>query len=213
MEVEPGGRVDDSTERELKFSVPGEFELPDLMGFVSGIVAEPSDVVELDAVYHDSADFRLARRGVTLRRRSGEGSPRWTLKLPKHLVADPSPGLLARREIELIDPAVEPPTELVERVRGLLDGGVLSPVVRLVSRRHRIRLVVGGNIIGEIDDDDVTVVIDGEVTTRFREVEIEFTATASDDLIGRLAAAMLDAGAGPADPTPKLVRALGSRLA
>ena len=36
----------------------------------------------LRAVYYDSPDLRLARDGITLRHRSGDGPARWTLKLP-----------------------------------------------------------------------------------------------------------------------------------
>ena len=46
---------------------------------------------------------------------------------------------------------------------------------------------------------------------RFREVELEVTEHAPDDLLPALVARLEAAGAGQPDPTPKLVRALGPR--
>ena len=58
-------------EVERKFDVDDGFALPDLAG-VDGVAASDPPVEHtLEAVYHDTADLRLARARVTLRRRTG----------------------------------------------------------------------------------------------------------------------------------------------
>src|SRR5690348_12726600 len=71
-------------EVEAKFRVHPAFEIPPLAGRATG-VAEVGDAVaqELRAVYWDTSDLRLAREGITLRHRAGEGAnDGWHLKLP-----------------------------------------------------------------------------------------------------------------------------------
>ncbi|MFB8242316.1 CYTH domain-containing protein [Kitasatospora purpeofusca] len=57
--------------------------LEELPGVAATRNAEPQD---LDALYYDTPDLRLLRRGITLRRRSGGGDAGWHVKLP--LAAD-----------------------------------------------------------------------------------------------------------------------------
>ena len=56
-------------EIERKFDVDGAFTLPDLTGVDGVAAADPPVEHALEAVYHDTADLRLARARVTLRRR------------------------------------------------------------------------------------------------------------------------------------------------
>src|SRR5688572_17629859 len=70
-------------EQELKLSVDGTFAptFPVGHGDVAGVEELPP--LDLRAAYYDTPDLRLARSGVTLRRRTGEGEgPVWTVKLP-----------------------------------------------------------------------------------------------------------------------------------
>ncbi|MFC7718909.1 CYTH domain-containing protein [Nonomuraea recticatena] len=55
-------------EIEDKFDVPGDYEVPDLSKL--GQITGPKSY-QLVALYYDTADLRLAARGVTLRRRRG----------------------------------------------------------------------------------------------------------------------------------------------
>src|SRR5579859_824714 len=83
-------------ERELKLSVWPGFALPDLVGAIDGGSVSPGAENHLDAVYYDTEDLRLLRRGVTLRFRRGEEPDNaWTAKLPG---STPALGM-ARREI------------------------------------------------------------------------------------------------------------------
>ena len=60
-------------EQELKLSIEGAFapKFPPGRSDVAGVDELPS--LDLRATYHDTPDLRLARNGVTLRYRSGEG--------------------------------------------------------------------------------------------------------------------------------------------
>jgi inorganic triphosphatase YgiF len=96
-----------SVEREAKLVAPADFKLPTLDGLVNGIVAAPVVRRQLDATYYDSAGFLLARSGVTLRHRTGEAGPAWTLKLPGSQAAS----ALVRRELVFECPASTVPAQ------------------------------------------------------------------------------------------------------
>ena len=71
-------------ELELKLSVEDPFVTPALRPDgvdVAGMEELPA--LDLRATYYDTADLRLARNGVSLRYRTGEGElSGWSLKLP-----------------------------------------------------------------------------------------------------------------------------------
>jgi inorganic triphosphatase YgiF len=216
MAVPPTSTPSSGVERECKLAAGGGFALPADVFRDEGLDLEPEVDVELDAVYHDTADLRLARDGVTLRHRSGDGVPRWTLKLPAR---GAGPGTLHRRELDVEDPAGDPagppPRPLVELVSAYRRTAPLVPVARLRTLRRRLRLVDGtGRPLGELDDDEVRVLPgtggDGEpAVVSFRELELELDPRAPDDLLPRLTTRLREAGAVAAEQTPKLVRALG----
>src|SRR5207248_10431551 len=71
-----------------------------------------------------------------------------------------------------------------------------------------------GRRLAEVVDDEVSVYEGRRLAGRFRELELELAADAdgdADDLLPKVVAVLHDAGAGDADPVPKLVRALGPR--
>ena len=71
-------REDPIKEREVKLGAGPAFHLPDLNGVVDGVTVTAPEAMRLETVYYDTPDLRLARWGVSLRHRAGEG---WTLKL------------------------------------------------------------------------------------------------------------------------------------
>jgi len=192
-----------SRERELKLSVPPGYRLPSVDG-VAGIVAGPAARRRLLATYHDTDDLRLARFGVTLRHRTGEG---WTLKLPE----DGSGGFLARSEIVVPGPARRVPEELLDLALAYTRGRPVEPMARLRTERRVIALADGeGASLGEVVDDRVAIVgTDGSVTDRFRELELETTDAMPSKVAKRLLKLLQEAGAQPTDQTPKVFRALG----
>ncbi|HKW72052.1 MAG TPA: CYTH and CHAD domain-containing protein [Candidatus Dormibacteraeota bacterium] len=200
-------------EREVKLGAGPAFHLPDLAGVIEGVAVAPPETVRMETVYYDTPDLRLARWGVSLRRRAGEG---WTLKL----AAPPStPGkpaaVLERDELTFQGSATRPPEAALEVVRAYVRKAELVPVARLSTVRRRVRLVdATGTRVAEVVDDEVSVRDGRRVAARFREIEVEVPGTngadaASDAILVPLVTRLRGAGAGAPDPTPKHIRALG----
>src|SRR3954452_4568503 len=94
-------------EREIKIAADVGMSMPDLADVLPGAEMGPVSVVHLDAVYYDTPTLSLARAGVTLRARTGEPGPIWTLKLPT-----PSDGeALSRHEFTFDEPLGPIPTD------------------------------------------------------------------------------------------------------
>ena len=196
-------------EREVKLSAWAGFTVPSLEGMADGVTVDPLPLRTLDAVYYDTADLRLARWGVSLRHRTGDGTG-WTVKLPDG-DGDDGPALV-RREVPFAGRDGRPPEAAVDLVRAYVRTAELVPVAHLQTRRQGVELRDGeGQRLLEVVDDEVTV-LDGErVAARFREVEVEAGDRAPADLLDQVVARLREAGAGAPDATPKIVRALGSR--
>ncbi len=213
------GRV----EREVKLDADPDLVLPELDGVAPGISARPMAAVELDATYFDAPDHRLLAQGITVRRRTGEGT-RWTVKLPA--AERPTPdgptivGSLSRREVDIVDTATEPPAGVTDLVDPWLDGVALVAVARLVSSRRRVELCATERddvvVVAELDDDLVVVHDDDGEVGRFREIEVELahgrdasTAGATDDaVVDAVIARLVGAGARRGGSQPKVERAL-----
>src|SRR5215467_7953567 len=77
-----GSRPTEHVETELKFEVNGDFVLPDLSSPADSVAVTEPEVFLLVATYFDTTDLRLAKHGITLRRRTGGSDAGWHLKLP-----------------------------------------------------------------------------------------------------------------------------------
>jgi CHAD domain-containing protein len=198
-------------EREAKLTAPLEWVLPTFTGIagVREVVELPP--AELEAVYFDSRDLRLLRNGITLRHRQdaagGSDAERgWTLKLPGKIDA----AALVRSELSWPGSPEEIPAEAAALVRAVVRGDPLHPVARLVTRRRRFRLIVGGGVAGgEIDDDVVAIVQGHHPGERFREIEVEASASPPPGFLDAVVAHLEKAGASKWEQVPKLARALG----
>jgi CHAD domain-containing protein len=193
-----------SRERELKLSVPAGFRLPSLE-LVDGIVATPGGKRRLLATYLDTRDLRLARFGVTLRHRTGEG---WTLKLP----AGADGEVVVRDELVFPGSVRRPPEQAIDLVQAYARGQPVEPCARLRTLRTVVELADGeGTRVGELVDDRVSS-LDEErhVLSTFRELELELAEGAPRRLVKRLVRLLESAGAERAEQMPKLVRALGA---
>jgi CHAD domain-containing protein len=200
-------------ESEVKLGAGPAFHLPDLSGVLDGIAVTPPEAVRLETVYYDTPDLRLARWGVSLRHRAGEG---WTLKLPPATAAGSSQGaLLERDELVFQGGAKKPPQAAVDIVRAYVRKAELVPVARLSTLRRRVRLVdAAGARVAEVVDDEVSVRDGRRVAARFREIEVEVAPQqngAAGGIADPLVMRLRSAGAGAPDPTPKHIRALGPR--
>src|SRR3954452_23450203 len=195
-------------EVELKLAVEGSFApslAPDRAG-VAGIEELPP--LDLRATYYDTPDLRLARSGITLRHRTGEGDrPGWTLKLPEKSARDSS----SRDELEFEGPGTAIPDEAEDLVAAFVRNAALTPVARLRTRRRRWSLHdPDGKEVAELVDDRVSVLQRGRVVERFRELEIEGRGLDREG-VERIANVLTENGAAAAPQVPKLVRALGPR--
>ena len=168
----------------------------------------------METVYYDTPDLRLARWGVSLRHRAGEG---WTLKLASPPATPGKPGaVLERAELTFQGGSKKPPEAALEVVRAYVRRAELGPVARLSTVRRRVRLVdPTGSRVAEVVDDEVSVRDGRRVAARFREIEVEITGQDGTDktngIITPLVTRLRGAGAGAPDPTPKHIRALGPR--
>ena len=199
-------------EREVKLGAGPAFHLPDLSGVLDGVTVTPPEAVRLETVYYDTPDLRLARWGVSLRHRAGEG---WTLKLPPaQATGQPQGQLLERDEITFQGGSKKPPEGAVAIVRAYVRKAELVPVARLSTIRRRVRLVdAAGTRVAEVVDDEVSVRDGRRVAARFREIEVEVAQqqNGANAIVDPLVMRLRGAGAGAADPTPKHIRALGPR--
>jgi CHAD domain-containing protein len=192
-------------ERELKFSPGPLFVVPDL-ATITGLHPEPPVTERLSATYFDTDDFRLARAGASLRYRDPEG---WTVKLPAG-----RGDTLERHELHVDGAPGEPPAAVVDLVHALVRREPLCAVARLNTVRTKIGLRNDdGTVVGELVDDEVSLLDGARLAARFREVEVEITDAADDTLPAAVVARLRAAGAGRPDPVPKIVRALGPRAA
>ncbi|MDQ4069520.1 MAG: CYTH and CHAD domain-containing protein [Actinomycetota bacterium] len=196
-----------ATETEVKLGAWAGFELPALDGVVDEVTPVGRLPRTLMAVYYDTPDLRLARWGVTVRHRSGDGTG-WQVKLPE---GDEGPALV-RRELSFEGP----PSKVPEAVRSLVlayaRDTALVPVARIRTVRTGVDLLDReGSLVAEVVDDEVSVLHGGRVASRFREVEVEVGDRAPAGLLDAIVTKLQQAGAGAPDSTPKVIRALGSR--
>lgn len=198
-------------EVEAKFRVHPPFELPVLTGEATGLSRVDGPVVkELVAVYWDTSDLRLAREGITLRHRTGEGAKDgWHLKLPLLEAAVPDASTGAREELHETGSDDLVPDSLRDLVTVHVRGAVLGPVATLTTTRSTYCLYDGdGHPVAELADDLVAVLNQGHVAGRFREIEVEDVG-GGVELLRAVGASLRAAGAVGGEFVPKIVRALG----
>jgi CHAD domain-containing protein len=214
--TDPDARTD--AEIELTFDADEGFALPDLRDLPGVAQVAPPQVRDLEAVYYDTADYRLAAHRHTLRRRTGGHDAGWHLKRPR------SDGFRDELQEPLGDEAAVPPA-LRRFVEVHVRGAQLAPVVRLSTRRTATELLdAAGSVLAEIAQDDVTAELpalpaltgrDGEVrpgeVVRWSEIEAELVR-GDLDLLEAVRTRLLAAGARLSDSPSKLARALGDRV-
>lgn len=191
-------------EIELKFAVLPSFDLRELEESV-GLEVQQLSTQSLHSTYYDTVDLRLARNGVSLRYRRGEDGSLWTLKLP----TDDKRAAI-RDEIDLPAPPGDVPAEAIDLVGGFTRMAALDQVATLETKRSRWKLIDGETELALVYHDEVAVVEEGRVLTRFREIELESLGVGFDELRD-IGDALRASGARPSEPVPKVVRALGPR--
>ncbi|MGW4062991.1 CYTH and CHAD domain-containing protein [Amycolatopsis sp. NPDC004747] len=196
-------------ERERKYEIVAGSGVPRLVG-VGGVDAQDDPVEHvLDASYYDTETFRLARSGITLRRRVGGSDAGWHLKLP--VSAD------ERQELQL-PPGGDPhkvPGRLRRLVRAYTLGEKLVPIAHLRTDRFAHRLAgADGRTLATLTDDHVTGEAGGATARldEWRELELELDPAADPGLLEELDRALTGAGASASPWPSKLRRLIGDRV-
>lgn len=197
-----------TTEHEIKLTADMAMLLPDFAAVVPEITVGPASRLELVAVYYDTPTLSLARAGVTLRSRTGEPGPIWTLKLP----TDTGETGLTRAEHTFDEPSGDVPQDALRAARAYTRSETLDPVLLLLTTRTEIPLGLGGSPLLTFCDDVVTADGPNLAAMTFREIELELASdTVSAEAIDRLVESLRAAGCRDDDPLPKAIRALGYR--
>ena len=183
--------VQSTVEREIKLAVDDRFRLPKLPGTLL-----PRR--RLTSTYYDTPQYDLAHAGITLRHRIERGKQAWQLKLA--LMKD-------RQEIELVNRQSAPPTLFRDLLFLHLGPRQLTPVATLRVWRTGVRVRMDNVPVADVTLDHVSVMKDGTVLQRFRELEIE-QVNGEDNTLPDLERQLRRAGAEDHDGRPKLVRAL-----
>ena len=183
--------VKSTVEREIKLAVDDHFRLPPLAGI-------PLPRRLLTSTYFDTSQYDLAHAGITLRHRVERGKQAWQLKLP--LMKD-------RQEIEMVDRQSIPPKTFRDLLFLHLGRRRLVPVATLRVWRRGVRVCMDNVPVADVTLDDVSVVKNGAVLQRFRELEIE-QVNGKDSTLPDLERQLRRAGACDHDGRPKLFRAL-----
>ncbi|MFJ4628289.1 CHAD domain-containing protein [Streptomyces sp. NPDC088847] len=197
--------TDSKQETERKYDAPSADDttwLPDLTG-VGGIVSVVDQgIQDLDAVYYDTDDLRLARASATLRRRTGGTDAGWHLKLP--LSGD------SREEVHapLSDTV---PDALRDLALSRTRGADLGPVVRIRSTRAVRQLIgSGGTTLAELSIDAVGAesLLGSGARAGWTEMEVELAADTDPELLDVVDKTLSRSGIGRAHSPSKLARAL-----
>lgn len=204
-----GGVTGEHLEQEVKLEVWPGFVLPELVGVDDGVAAVPAEMNRLVARYHDTADLRLARAGISLRHREGDGTG-WTLKLPADVPG--AEGAVSRTETTFAGGPEAVPDEVRRRLLAWTRSALLVPVARLQTRRRTVVLrgEEGGALV-EVVDDEVSAYDGSHLALRFREVEVEAGHGAPADLVPAVVERLRRAGARPGAHRSKVARVLGPR--
>ena len=195
-------------EREIKLAAAPTFAMPDLASLGEDLVVSTAPPERATTTYQDTTDLRLARAGVSLRFRTGEG---WTVKLP----GTAKGSMLSRPEIAFPGDESVLPSDARELVLGYTRTAVLTTAARLRTVRNRTFIDnAEGTHLLELDDDEVSVLASGNrIAARFRELEVELTEHTPADLLDAVVFRLRQAGAAEHDPISKYARALGPRAA
>lgn len=200
-------------EVEAKFAVDDTIAVPDLTALTAVESAGETAHHSLSAIYYDTADLRLTRAKITLRRRTGGKDDGWHIKLP---------GTTGRTELhaELTDPST-PPAELLDAVRAIIRREPLAPIAQVDNNRAETPLFdAAGDQVAEFCDDHVTAwsLLPGGQQTSWREWEVELAGDLSETVEGaallhEATSLLINRGARKSASASKLATALGDSAA
>jgi CHAD domain-containing protein len=177
-------------ERERKLAGPAEV--------LDALEGEPIEPRKFVSIYHDTADRRLARHDITLRRRVEKGVSRWQLKLPR---------AAGRLELERRGGPARVPAAVARLLVGVLRGADLEEAATLQTNRTGKRASLGGGTV-EATLDEVSLLDGRRVEDGFTELEVELLE-GDPKAVGEAERTLLRAGATEVEQRPKVLRYLG----
>ncbi len=178
-------------EREVTLKTGLPFRLPYFPG-------EALPLRLFTSTYFDTVDFRLARLGVTLRRKTEQKRVLWQLKLPRQT---------ARLEMEMASGRSTPPAPLEDLLFGLLRREPLTAIAKLQTRRAGIRVQPHDKPVADVVIDRVRVLNARRVVGHLSEIEVELRSGKEKELTA-IVKALREAGAYDGDSRPKIFQAL-----
>ncbi|MEU6166614.1 CYTH and CHAD domain-containing protein [Streptomyces tanashiensis] len=195
------GTAETKREIERKYEATGDTPVPDLTRVPGVATVVDQGVMELDAVYYDTPDLRLAADGVTLRRRTGGSDAGWHVKFPV------AAGVRDEIRAPLSDTL---PGELAGLLRSRVRDGEVVPAVRLRSARDvRHLLDADGTLLAELSVDAVHAErLPGGPEASWTEIEVELADDIDPDLLDAVEKRLGKAGIRPSAAPSKLARAL-----
>lgn len=196
--------ADSKREVERKYEATPETRLPDLTRAAGVSAVVHRGLSELDAVYYDTEDLRLAADSLTLRRRTGGGDAGWHLKIPV------SAGVRDEIQAPLTDTL---PPDLGELLRSRVRNTPVTPVVRILTARDVHHLLgEDGTLLAELSIDEVLaerLTEEGHGTTSaWTELEVELADDADPAVLDAVERRLRKAGIRPSAAPSKLARAL-----
>ncbi|MEU4260654.1 CYTH and CHAD domain-containing protein [Streptomyces argenteolus] len=196
--------ADSKREIERKYETTPGTRLPDLTRAAGVSAVEHRGLMELDAVYYDTEDLRLAAGSLTLRRRTGGGDAGWHLKFPV------STGIRDEIRAPLGDTL---PDDLAGLVRSRVRDSRVVPVMRLRSARDVHHLLdEDGTLLAELSIDEVRAERltenDRGSATAWTELEVELADGRDPAVLDAVGRRLRKAGIRPSSSSSKLARAL-----
>lgn len=196
-------------EVEVKYAASTTAEVPDLTGIIGVNEVASQAVHHLSARYFDTADLRLTRAKITLRRRTGGKDEGWHIKLPSD-----------HGRIEIGAPLTDgdvPPADILNPIRAIVRDLPLQVIAQVDNERHESILADDNGVaIAEFCDDHVTAwsLLPAGTKQQWREWELEVTPEfeASPEFFESAQSVLQEAGAVTSDSPSKLVAALGNSI-
>ncbi|MFH8471811.1 CHAD domain-containing protein [Streptomyces sp. NPDC018000] len=194
--------ADSKREIERKYEATAETRLPDLSRVAGVSAVAHRGVSELDAVYYDTEDLRLAAGSLTLRRRTGGSDAGWHLKFPvasgiRDELREPLSGTL--------------PSSLAGLLRSRVRKRELVPVVQLRTARDVHHLLdAEGALLAEVSIDTVRAerLTGGSATAAWTEIEVELADDGDPAFLDAVERRLRKADVRPSASPSKLARAL-----